>query len=70
MTPRGHGGREISGYLVYLHDHKLRADSSLSFTSPRPDLGMVACRTPTRGAFCFVLISRPFRVTLLIWRES
>jgi hypothetical protein len=49
-----HGGGEISGYLVYLHSHTLRADSSLSFTSLRPDLGMVAYRTPTRGAFYFV----------------
>jgi hypothetical protein len=31
----------------------LRADSSLSFTGLRPDLGMTACRTPTRGAFYF-----------------
>ena len=42
MPTMRHGKREISGYLVYLLDHTLRADSGLSFTSLRPDLGMVA----------------------------
>ena len=58
MTPRGHGKREIYGHLVYLPGHKLRADSGLLFTSLRPDLGMVAYRTPTRGAFYFVPSNR------------
>jgi hypothetical protein len=54
MTTKGHGGGKFLDISYICPDRPLRADSGLSFTSLRPDLGMVAYRTPTRGAFYFV----------------